>query len=68
LQLEPDEFLRGDAIGRVDVQVVDALIAARLLARSNKDWTASDQIRDQLSALGVILEDSKGVTSWRLAD
>ncbi|MDO8696553.1 MAG: cysteine--tRNA ligase [Pseudomonas sp.] len=68
LQLEPDEFLRGDVGGRVDVQAVEALIEARLLARSNKDWAASDQIRDQLTALGVVLEDSKGVTTWRLAD
>jgi len=68
LQLEPDEFLRGDVGGRVDVQAVEALIEARLLARSNKDWAASDQIRDQLAALGVVLEDSKGVTTWRLAD
>ena len=68
LQLEPDEFLRGDVGGRVDVQAIEALIEARLLARSNKDWAASDQIRDQLAALGVVLEDSKGVTTWRLAD
>jgi cysteinyl-tRNA synthetase len=68
LQLEPDEFLRGDAGGRVDVQAVEALIEARLQARSNKDWAASDQIRDQLAALGVVLEDSKGVTTWRLLD
>ena len=68
LQLEPDAFLRGDAGGRVDVSAVEALIEARLLARSNKDWAASDQIRDQLAALGVVLEDSKGVTTWRLAD
>ncbi|MDP3846223.1 MAG: cysteine--tRNA ligase [Pseudomonas sp.] len=68
LQLEPDEFLRGDVGGRVDVQAIEALIEARLLARSNKDWAGSDQIRDQLAALGVVLEDSKGVTSWRLAE
>jgi cysteinyl-tRNA synthetase len=68
LQLEPDEFLRGDVGGRVDVQAIEALIEARLLARSNKDWAASDQIRDQLAALGVVLEDSKGVTTWRLVD
>jgi cysteinyl-tRNA synthetase len=68
LQLAPDEFLRGDAGGRVDVLAVEALIEARLRARSNKDWAASDQIRDQLAALGVVLEDTKGVTTWRLAD
>jgi cysteinyl-tRNA synthetase len=44
------------------------LIEARLAARAAKDWAASDQIRDQLSAMGVLLEDAKGVTTWRLAD
>ncbi|MBX9915498.1 MAG: cysteine--tRNA ligase [Pseudomonadaceae bacterium] len=68
LQLEPDDFLRGDAEGKVDVPAVEALIEARLQARSNKDWAASDQIRDQLAAMGVVLEDTKGVTTWRLAD
>jgi len=68
LQLEPEAFLQADAAGRVDAAAVEALIEARLVARAAKDWAASDQIRDQLSAMGVLLEDAKGVTSWRLAD
>ncbi|MBX9714205.1 MAG: cysteine--tRNA ligase, partial [Pseudomonadaceae bacterium] len=68
LQLEPEAFLQADAAGRVDAAAVEALIEARLAARAAKDWAASDQIRDQLSAMGVLLEDAKGVTTWRLAD
>jgi cysteinyl-tRNA synthetase len=53
---------------RVDAAEVDALIAARLAARAGKDWAESDRIRDQLTAMGVVLEDGKGGTTWRLAD
>jgi cysteinyl-tRNA synthetase len=39
-----------------------------LISRTNKDWAESDRIRDQLTAMGVVLEDGKGGTTWRLAD
>jgi cysteinyl-tRNA synthetase len=68
LQLEADDFLQAGAEGRVDAAEVDALIAARLAARAGKDWAESDRIRDQLTAMGVVLEDGKGGTTWRLAD
>lgn len=68
LQLEPETFLQAGAANRVDATQVDALIQARLQARADKNWAESDRIRDQLSALGVVLEDSKGGTTWRLAD
>ena len=68
LQLEADDFLQAGAEGRVDAAEVDALIAARLAARAAKDWAESDRIRDQLTAMGVVLEDGKGGTTWRLAD
>lgn len=68
LQLDPDAFLRAGAEGRVDAAEVEALIQARLQARAEKNWGESDRIRDQLAAMGVVLEDGKGGTTWRLAD
>ena len=68
LQLDAEAFLRAGAEHRVDAAEVDALIQARLQARADKDWAESDRIRDQLTAMGVVLEDGKGGTSWRLAD
>jgi cysteinyl-tRNA synthetase len=68
LQLEPESFLQAGAVGKVDAAAVDALIAARLQARAEKDWAESDRIRDQLAAMGVVLEDAKGATTWRLAE
>ena len=68
LQLEPEAFLQAGAAGKVDAAEVEALIAARLQARAEKNWAESDRIRDQLSAMGVVLEDGKGGTTWRLAE
>ena len=68
LQLEPESFLQAGAEGKVDAAEVEALIAARLQARSDKNWAESDRIRDQLTAMGVVLEDGKGGTTWRLAE
>ena len=45
-----------------EVQVSDeikALVEARTAARAAKDWAKADEIRDQLSAMGVIVEDTK---------
>jgi len=44
---------------------VDALVALRTELRKQKLWALSDQVRDQLTALGVTLEDSKDGTQWR---
>jgi cysteinyl-tRNA synthetase len=68
LQLEPDAFLQAGAEGKVDAAEVEALIAARLQARADKNWAESDRIRDQLTAMGVVLEDGKGGTTWRLGE
>jgi len=68
LQLEPDAFLQAGAAGKVDAAEVEALIAARLAAGAEKSWGESDRIRDQLTAMGVVLEDGKGGTTWRLAE
>ena len=68
LQMDPDAFLQSGAAGTVDAAEVEALIAARLQARADKNWGESDRIRDQLTAMGVVLEDSKGGTTWRLAE
>jgi len=68
LQMEPDAFLQAGAASKVDAAEVDALIAARLQARAEKNWAESDRIRDQLAAIGVVLEDGKGGTTWRLGE
>ncbi|MGO3301260.1 MAG: cysteine--tRNA ligase [Pseudoalteromonas sp.] len=65
-QQVPDTFLQG---GQTDNEVaeIEALIVKRNEARASKDWGAADEARDALNALGVILEDSAGKTTWRKA-
>ena len=38
---------------------VQALVDERAEARKNRDWKRSDELRDQIKALGYILEDTK---------
>jgi len=44
---------------------IDLLVEIRTELRGHRLWALSDQIRDQLAALDVILEDSKTGTTWR---
>lgn len=46
--------------------VVEMLIGMRNDARANKDFALSDQIRDQLTALGILLKDGKDGTSFNI--
>ena len=52
-----------------DTDVVEALmqllISIRENARASKDFATADQVRDDLAAAGILLEDRKGKTSWR---
>ncbi len=44
---------------------IDALIAAREAARAAKDWAEADRIRDELSARGIVVEDTARGPEWR---
>ncbi len=43
---------------------IEARIAARKEARSNKEWAQADAIRDELLAKGVVLKDGPDGTTW----
>jgi cysteinyl-tRNA synthetase len=48
--------------------VMQLLIDIRKEAKANKDFVTSDKIRNQLTAMGIMLKDEKdGTTSWGLA-
>ncbi|MFI9556262.1 cysteine--tRNA ligase [Nonomuraea endophytica] len=51
--------------------VVDALVAVALeqrkAARERKDYAAADAIRDQMTALGIVVEDTPHGPRWELA-
>ncbi len=47
-------------------KAVDMLLDQRMKAKANKDWDTSDYIRDQLTALGFEINDTKDGYDWRL--
>ena len=51
----------------VSVETIDALVAERAAARTNKDWKRADEIRDQLEEAGILLEDKGDGTHWKVA-
>jgi cysteinyl-tRNA synthetase len=44
---------------------VERLIAERAQARKDKNWSRADEIRDQLAAQGIVLEDTAQGMRWR---
>ena len=42
-----------------------ALLDARIEARAARDWAASDRLRDELTTLGVTVEDTRDGQRWR---
>ena len=65
LEQDPVQFLQAGAAESEGTDDVDALIEARNAARENKDWAEADRIRDELDAMGIVLEDKDGKTIWR---
>lgn len=64
-QQDADAFLVGDTASDSEAEQIDALIAERNQARADKNWARADEIRDQLTQKGIVLEDTAGKTSWR---
>lgn len=69
LQQDPEDWFKwsppskgNDGLSDDDIE---AMITARKDARANKDFAASDAIRDELQAAGIILEDGAAGTTWR---
>ena len=62
LLAEPEEDPRKAEIA----DQVEALLADRAEARSNKDWPRADAIRDQLNVLGVVVKDTADGPVWDL--
>ena len=59
---------KGSSTGREEAfgKVVDMLLEQRMKAKAAKDWATSDKIRDELTALGFEIKDTKDGFSWKL--
>ena len=47
-------------------KAVDLLLNIRLEAKKNKDWATSDKIRNELTAMGFEIKDTKDGFEWKL--
>ena len=50
----------------VDAAMIEDLIIQRATARKEKNFARADEIRDQLQAMNIVLEDGPGGTTWRV--
>ncbi|MBQ6498383.1 MAG: cysteine--tRNA ligase [Ruminococcus sp.] len=62
-EAQKDAYLADKGIMRA---WVDEKLAERAQAKSDKDWTTADAVRDELKALGIVIKDSKDGASWEI--
>jgi len=53
--------------GVIGIKKLNQWIDERIKARTNKDFKKSDQIRDELLKLGIVLKDTQGRPTWEIA-
>jgi cysteinyl-tRNA synthetase len=64
LQDDPEAWFKQAGAHSVDADQVEALLEARRSARAAKDFAQADAIRNQLTAMGVVIEDGAQGTRW----
>jgi cysteinyl-tRNA synthetase len=66
LQENPEVFLQAGGSEQIAADDVERLIAERIQAKKDKQYARADEIRKELLAAGVVLEDARdGTTQWR---
>jgi cysteinyl-tRNA synthetase len=56
----------GSAGNEAYKKAIDLLLNMRLEAKQNKDWATSDKIRNELTALGFEIKDTKDGFEWKI--
>ena len=56
----------GDSSREAFSKAVDLLLSIRQQAKANKDWATSDKIRNELTAMGFSIKDTKDGAEWKL--
>ncbi|MEP7184985.1 MAG: cysteine--tRNA ligase [Rhodanobacter sp.] len=67
LQQDPESWLKRGGSQGVDGTRVDALIEERRAARAARDFRRADEIRDELAAMNITIEDGAQGTRWSVA-
>ena len=63
LQTDTEIFFQSRS--KVDAAKIESLIAARELARKEKNWAEADRIRGELTKMNIVIEDGAGGTTWK---
>ena len=66
LQEDPQGFLQAGS-SDVDESAIQLQIAARATAKAAKNFAEADRIRQELTAMGIVLKDSPTGTTWERA-
>ncbi len=48
-----------------DAAAIEEMVARRVQAKKDKNWALADQIRDELKAQGIVLEDTPQGVRWK---
>ena len=66
LQQDPEQWFTHSRGGSdISAEEIELLIAKRNQAKADKDYAGADGVREELKAMGVVLEDSREGTKWR---
>ena len=61
----PEKFLQGGVKDAGEEDRIESLIAERAAAKKAKNFARADEIRKNLLAEGIELQDGPGGTTWR---
>ena len=59
-------FFQGGAKTDIDAALIESMIAERIKAKKEKKFSRADEIRTELTEKGIILEDTKEGTRWKI--
>ncbi len=66
---EPEKHLKQEEkVSEERKAEIEGLLEKRAEARKNKDWAAADEIRDKLTAMGVVMKDTPNGVEWHVGN
>lgn len=65
---DPAAWFAGSTNSDLSADDIEALLEKRKTARTNRDFRAADEIRDQLADAGITIEDGGSGTRWRRSE
>ncbi|MDL2255573.1 cysteine--tRNA ligase [Parabacteroides sp. OttesenSCG-928-G06] len=66
LGLQSESAVAGNSNQEAFGKAIDLLLSIRQQAKTNKDWATSDRIRNELTALGFEIKDTKDGAEWKI--